>query len=110
MNVVNRGRWTIFSQHETDVDGNPAGGQTETENVGVSIIWQNGPLNVAGHNGAFVEEGILSVIDRLHFYQNSKYKCQENQNALIHLGAALHCLEERTKDRIERGVEGLHEV
>lgn len=103
---------TFTSMHEQDVDGNPAGGNSNA--VGISIEWQNGPLNIDGvriePNGAFVETVIAIAVDRLQYYQSSQFKCIENALAITKLEEALHCLNHRTADRTERGVEGTHEL
>ncbi len=101
---------TIHANHVTDANGNPAGGTTYGR--GFAIGWQNGPL-VRGEerlepNGAFVEDIIKAAVDRLEYYQSSKFNCGENQIAIAHLNAALAELQSRTAKREERGVEGTH--
>ena len=100
----------IVSEHWLDEDGNPAGGVSSA--VGLTISWQNGPLgrgeNRRPPNGAFVETVTLATIKRLEFYQASKFACAENAEALVHLNLALHILENRTKNREARQVEGTH--
>ena len=102
-----------FSEHWTDESDNPAGGVST--GTGVTISWQNGPLGKEGTperrepNGAFVETVIDMTIDRLRFYQNSKFECDANEAAINALRAAAHILDNRTKERMERGVEGTHE-
>jgi len=91
---------------------NPAGGWVK--GTGLEINWQDGPLGQEDErkepNGAFVETVISAVIQRLEFYQESKFKCDTNANAISHLNNALSHLEARTADREERGVEGAHKV
>jgi hypothetical protein len=100
-----------LSEHYADMNGNPAGGYSDGK--GFDIQWQNGPLAVNGvrlePNGAFVEEVIWAVIDRIEFYQGSKFHGIHNAVALGHLKAALEVLNERTRDREDRGVEGTHQ-
>lgn len=105
----------VNSRHDSDEDGNPAGGRTDGK--GILIVWQNGPLvweqgDVAGGrlepNGAFVEGVIEAAADRLRYYQASKFACRENALALTKLEEALHWLEHRTAVREARGVEGTH--
>lgn len=95
-----------------DANGNPAGGTTT--GLGLSIAWQNGPLAVDGvrrdPNGCFVETAIQAAIDRLAFYQDSKFTCRENALAITKLQEALHWLGHRTAGRERRGIEGTHEV
>lgn len=77
------------------------------------IDWQDGPVSeVGGENGVFVETVISAVIQRIEFYQtvsNAQFACDENEDALFHLNAALSVLHERTARREAAGVEGTHE-
>lgn len=95
-----------------DRDGNPAGGVVYA--TGLAITWQNGPLGRGEDrvepNGAFVETVIRAAAQRIEFYQESKFHCVENAIALGHLRAALTVLEERTRGRERRAVEGTHEA
>lgn len=96
-----------------DPNGNPAGGTSyatgdKTGDV-LSVVWQNGPIKDGEQNGVTVEDMIEVVVKRLQFFQNSRLKCQYNENALMHLQAALFELEQRTQDRVKRGVEGTHQ-
>lgn len=96
------------SNHFNDEDGNPAGGITY--GTGFTIAWQNGPLNVPGgkRNGAFVEEVIEAAIDRIEYYQDSKFACDENYLALKFLYSALSEVRRRTARRTKQGTEGTH--
>jgi hypothetical protein len=81
-------RRPISSSHFSDADGNPAGGTTFGE--GFAIGWQNGPTREQGsdepvRNGAFVEEVILACRDRIDYYQQSRFACEENAEAVRHL-------------------------
>ena len=96
------------SHNFVDENGNPEGGQAHA--VGVSISWQRGPLKEGEENGAFVETVIAMCVDRLQFFQKSKFACIQNGRAIEHLQEALKALNERTKDRESRGVEGTHNV
>lgn len=73
-----------------------------------AIKFQDGLLK-DGRNGLTVEEAIAEVAKRIWLY-NSKVPCKENEQAIVALNDALYYLEQRTKDRKERGVEGTHEV
>lgn len=99
------------SNHFTD-DGNPAGGATYGQ--GFAISWQNGPLAVDGErkepNGAFVEDIIAAALDRLEYYQQTKFACGENGEAINDLRNALNWLGNRTARRQKQGVEGTHNV
>lgn len=98
------------SAHFDDENGNPAGGTTH--GVGFAIGWQHGPLgrddNRQKPNGAFVEDIIDAAIDRLNYYQESKFACDYNANAIKCLKDALSHCEARTQDREDRSVEGTH--
>lgn len=102
----------IYSDHFDDADGNPAGGTTF--GCGFAIGWQNGPLGRGDErkepNGAFVEDIIRAAIDRIEYYQRSKFNCYENALAITHLEQALGVLEQRTAEREKRDVEGTHTV
>jgi hypothetical protein len=72
----------------------------------LSFTIQNGPIGQAGVNGCQVSTLITAakiMIEKL----DKKFPCRENSLAIIALGEALFALERRTKDREERGVEGL---
>ena len=102
-----------FTAHNiNDPDGNPGGGGVSA--VGISIRWQNGPLGRGPErqepNGAFVETLIAAVIQRIQYYQDSKFNCAENAIAIIKLKEALAILEDRTAAREARAVEGTHTV
>ena len=102
----------IQPQHFLDENGNPTGGQTS--GLGISISWQSGPLgrgvDRVEPNGAFVEGVIAAALDRLQFYQTTKFKCRENALAITKLEEALHWCQHRTADREARDVEGTHTV
>ncbi len=102
----------VFTSSHFDTDGNPAGGHAE--GVGFSIDWQNGPLAVDGErkepNGAFVETILEVVLDRLRYYQESKFASRENALTITKIEEAIHWQNHRTAAREARGVEGTHTV
>lgn len=57
------------------------------------------------NDGTTNEELLKVEIDRLR-YLNIKFPCRENAIAITKLEEALMWLEKRTRDRVERGVEG----
>lgn len=59
-------------------------------------------------NGAFVEDVLGAVVDRIEFYQSGKFACDRNARALVLLSWALAELNGRTQDREARKVEGTH--
>lgn len=101
----------LVEEHTTDADGNPTGGTTS--GLGLSIMWQNGALGRGDErqepNGAFVEGVLQAALGRLEFYQQSKFACEDNANAILAIKAALGVLERRSRLREKRGVAGTHE-
>ena len=101
-----------YAQHWVNDQGNPAGGVSTGR--GFTISWQNGPLGPPHSqdrrepNGAFVEDVIQAVIGRLEHFQESRFNCAENASALQYLSMAAQVLDERTKDRETRQVEGTY--
>lgn len=98
--------------NDLDANGAPNGGYAS--GMGMGIIWQKGPLGNGidrkSPNGAFVETVIDAVIKRIEFYQGTKFHCEENIRALLHLKAAAEVLDSRTKARVAQNVEGTHKV
>lgn len=70
------------------------------------IQFQEGALKEVGFNGISDEALIAIVTDRLRGFQRGKFSCRENALALTKLEEAMHWLNARTKDRMNRGVEG----
>lgn len=108
-------RQEFYQEHWMDTAGNPAGGISTGK--GFTISWQNGPIprDDSGNptrpsNGAFVEDVIQAAIGRIEFYQYSPFACPENADALAALKQAAQRLDDRTKDRLARRVEGSHKV
>jgi len=104
----------IRARNYTDNNGNPAGGYCS--GVGLCVHFQDGPRgkkddgSLMGPNGAFVEDLIVAAIQRLEFFQESKFKHPSNAEAIKHCRAAIQSLANRAKERSERGVLGAHEV
>lgn len=101
------------SEHWLSEDGVPTGGVSY--GVGFAISWQNGALAETEvvrkkPNGAFVEDIIDAAKDRLKAYQATKFNCEENAKAIEYLDLAMDILNERTKNREIRGVEGKHVI
>lgn len=74
------------------------------------IQFQKGPILEVGVNGISNEALLAIVQDRLAGFQSGPYACGDNQLALQHVQAAMSWLHKRTKERVERGVEGTHTV
>lgn len=92
-------------------EGLPAGGFAE--GTGFRVNWQDGPLGRDGDrikpNGAFVEDVIAAVLQRIEHYQSGQFRCRENALAITKLEEALHWLNSRTQRREAQGVEGTYE-
>jgi len=73
-----------------------------------TIHFQNGPIKENGINGCQQEDLLTVVIDRLRSFQSGPFACRENALALTKCEEALHWLNHRTTDRINRGVEGIN--
>lgn len=74
------------------------------------IKFQNGPISEVGVNGVSNEALLAIVRDRLEGFQSGPYACESNQLALDCVISAMAALHSRTKERMERGVEGTHEI
>lgn len=72
------------------------------------IEFQNGPIQEVGVNGISNEALLAVVRDRLEGFQSGPYRCDTNEQALVAVVAAMEALHSRTKERVNRGVEGTH--
>lgn len=61
------------------------------------------------NDGTTNEEVLRMMIDRMNGLQ-AKFPCRENEIVITKLQEALMWLEERTKGRVVRGVEGMHKA
>ena len=109
----------ILARNYTDENGNPTGGYAH--GPGLCIAWQDGPRGkatwqqtptetLASANGAFVEDALVAARQRLAFFQESKFACEANAEAIRHIDYAIEALHARAKERASRGVHGSHAV
>jgi hypothetical protein len=93
------------ANHEYMVSGVP-------NSAPLLIQFQNGPITVDGNgiNGLTHEVLLAIVIDRLRGFQKGPYACKANACALTHIEEAQHWLQQRTLERMRRGVEGTHAI
>jgi hypothetical protein len=77
---------------------------------GYPINFQNGPIKEFGVNGISNEALLAIVRDRLEGFQSGPYACEANKIALESIMGAMDVLHARTKERVERGVEGTNVV
>lgn len=80
------------------------------EDVATDIKFQNGPIAEVGVNGLTHEILLAIVADRLRCFQKGPYATKANACALTHIEEAMHWLQQRTIERMRRGVEGTHTV
>lgn len=73
------------------------------------ILFQNGPIKEVGVNGISNEALAAILIDRMRGFQSGPYAGFQDRNALACFSDGLDWLQRRTRDRLERGVEGTHE-
>jgi hypothetical protein len=80
--------------------------------VAMDIHFQNGPISVDGNGvNGITHEALLAILaDRLRSFQKGQYSCKANACALTHIEEAQHWLQQRTLERMRRGVEGTHTV
>ncbi len=76
----------------------------------LTVLFQNGPILEHGVNGVTHEVLLAILQDRLEGFQSGAYANQYNDLALQHIIAAQSVLQLRTKERLERGVEGTHTI
>jgi hypothetical protein len=74
--------------------------------VNCLVEFQNGPIGEVGVNGISQEALLAIVEDRLKCFQAGPYACRENAIALTRVQDAMHWLQHRTRERMQRGVEG----
>ena len=96
------------ANHQYAVEHNPSGRDGFIYNIG----FQNGPINEGGNgvNGMTHEVLLAIVADRLRSFQKGAYACKANACALTHIEEAQHWLQQRTLERMRRGVEGTHTI
>lgn len=71
----------------------------------VTFIGQRGPVSQNGLNGCQIDDILTFCLGTLRTF-NKKSPCRENSIAITKLQECLHWLDERTRDREDRCVEG----
>ena len=114
----------VSGHNKVDEDGNPTGGNAQAipskwpsgqpiPQTMFEIRWQDGPLNPEtgeGANGACVEDVLMVCRRRLEHFNDSKFKCSENDDAISFIVGALARLKDRREKRRESGKLGSHEA
>ena len=80
-------------------------GHTQVNNSSVTFCIQSGPVSEFGRNGCDATEIIRFAIGLYRSF-NTAHGCKENSCAITKLEEALHWQEARTRDRVNRKVEG----
>ena len=71
------------------------------------LPFHSGPITEAsGYNGVFVEDLLYAAKERLEEFQDTPFRCRQNAIAITKIEEALFWLQDRTREREERGVEG----
>lgn len=92
------------------IQGSPLTAVPPPAHVLTELNFQIGPIAEYGVNGITQEALIEVLIDRLRGFQTGPFACPANESALGYLQNARGVLLARTQERMERGVEGTHEV
>ena len=101
----------LYGVFGLNMDKNPSADyHCKQEQTGIRILFQNGPIPETGVNGLTHEVLLAIVADRLRSFQKGPYACKANACALTHIEEAQHWLQQRTIERMRRGVEGTHVV
>ena len=81
----------------------------EPTRILTEINFQKGPVKEYGVNGIFMEDLLQICIHRLECFQESEIACRENALALTKIEEALQWLDNRTRNRRKRNVEGTNQ-
>ena len=84
--------------------------ETSTGDILSLIDFQEGPVKEVGVNGIHNEDLIAIVIERLKYFQNTDFKCRENEKAIEKLEECLMWLRKRTLNRQQRNVDGTSNI
>lgn len=87
---------------------NPAAEAGDNLNACV-LLMQNGVIPEVGLNGITAED-LLRVVEEVYVcFQEGQFACQENEEVLQHVRAALGALAKRLNRRKDEGTEGTYE-
>ena len=73
-----------------------------------SISWQSAPVPEVGRNGYQPQE-LLDLVDERLRELNAAVPSRETSLAITEIETAILWLDERTRNRVARGVEGTHQ-
>ena len=92
--------WNAFDEYRKD---HPISVSHSTNMISFKI--QDGPIKEVGKNGCQVAD-MIAVARHIINELNIKYPCRENAMTITKLDEALMWQAERTRNRVERNVEG----
>lgn len=95
------------ANHHYNIDGpsREIGGE-KAPAFRVDIRFQKGAILESGVNGVTSEALLAVLLDRHQGFQSGQFPSRENAIVITKLQEALMWLQQRTRDRIARGVEG----
>lgn len=94
-----------FADYANDGSSGPPS-PIEVTPVSVTFYGQRGPVKEGGGiNGCQIDDMITFALGTLQTF-NKKFPCRENSLAITKLEEALHWLDHRKRDRVDRRVEG----
>jgi len=102
--------FNAFHEYRIITRGEPDETGISADALETVIKFQKGPVKETGLNGIQNEDLLHIVVHRLHSFQKGPFSCRENALALTKVQEALHWLDARTQDRLDRGVEGKNEA
>ncbi|GEM_PF-5073715 len=82
---------------------------TKADPHGVKFYIQHGPIKEVGVNGCQIDE-VIKFSRNFIMNANHRFPCDENIDAITHLGMAIEALERRKANREARGVEGTDQL
>ncbi len=97
----------LYAQKQEALDGSPA--IVNDEAGYIHIKFQCGPIKEHGVNGTSIENVLELLTNRLRGFQQGPFRCRTNALAITKIEEAIMWLEERTKIRINQGVEGTNQ-
>ena len=94
----------LNTEKQEAMDGSPS--KIHDEAGYINIKFQCGPVQEHGVNGTSIENVLDLLKIRLEGFQAGPFRCRTNALAITKIEEAIMWLEERTKQRVEQGVEG----
>ena len=78
----------------------------ESRKQHIEITWQEGAIPDHGVNGAFVEDALEVVRDRIALLNEGEFRCRENSLAITAIEEAMNWCVRRRLNRLNEGVQG----